>query len=176
MIGAVIVLLVIVGAVVGFTRSCSFSPGGPSVAPPTRTVDVAANLAAAASTVDFPIRRPAVPDGWRANSSSTTAVGRPASVIVRIGWLTPDRYIQLSQSGASIADVAAAETGREDAPTTGAVDVNGTRWDTYQGRRDEQAWVLRLDRTTVLITGTGSAEEFRVLANAVQSASPLPGR
>src|SRR5256885_14038812 len=103
MIGAVVVLLVIIGAVVGFTRGCSFSPGGPSVTPPTRTVDVAANLAAAASSVDFPIRRPDVPEAWRANSSSTTAVGRGASVIVRIGWLTPGRYLPLSQARGAVA-------------------------------------------------------------------------
>ena len=173
MIGAVVVLLVIIGAVVGFSRSCSFSPGGPSVAPPTRTVDVAANLAAAASSVDFPVRLPRVPDGWRANSSSTTAVGRGTGVIVRVGWLTPARYVQLSQSGGAVADVVAAETGREEAGSTGDVDVNGLRWTVYPGRRDEQAWVVRLDQTTVLITGTGSAEEFRTLAAAVRAANPL---
>jgi hypothetical protein len=176
LVGAVVVLLVVVGAVVGFTRSCSFSPGGPTVAAPTNTVDVPKVLGAAASSVDFPVRRPALPDGWRANSSSTTAVGRGASVIVRIGWLTPARYVQLSQSGGTVADVVAAETGRADAGTSGQVDVAGTRWTTYPGRRDEQAWVTRLDRTTMLITGSGSAEEFRTLAAAVQSASPVSAR
>lgn len=173
LIGAVVVLLAVVGAVVGFTRSCSFSPGGPSVAPPTRTVDVPANLAAAASSVDFPVRRPNVPDDWRANSSSTTAVGRGDSVIIRVGWLTPDRYVQLSQSGGPVADVVAAETGREEAGSTGDVDVNGTRWAVYPGRRDEQAWVTRLGDATVLVTGTGSAEDFRTLAASVQTAKPL---
>lgn len=176
MIGAVVVLLVIVGAVVGFGRSCSFSPGGPSVAPPTKTVDVSANLAAAASSVDFPVRQPEVPAGWRANSSSTTAVGRGDGVIVRVGWLTPERYIQLSQSGGAVADVVAAETGHEDAGSLGSVDVDGTRWTIYPGRRDERAWVVRLDKATVLITGTGTEDEFRTLARGVQARGPLPTR
>jgi uncharacterized protein DUF4245 len=176
MIGAVVVLLVVVGAVVGLTRSCSFSPGGPTVAAPTNTVDVPEVLAAAASSVDFPIRRPVLPDGWRASSSSTSAVGRGSSVVVRVGWLTPARYVQLSQSGGAIADVLTAETGHAGDSPTGQVDVAGTRWETYPGRRDERAWVTRLDRTTVLITGSGSEEEFRTLAAAVRSATPVTGR
>lgn len=173
MIGSLVILLVIVGAVVGISRGCTFSPGGPTVAPPTKTADLSLDLLAAARSVDFPIRRPLVPAHWHANSSSTSAVGRGASVIVRVGWLSPDRYVQLSQSGGAVDDVVIAETGHEQAISTGAVDVNGTRWKTYPGRRAEQAWTTRLDRTTVLITGTGTEEEFRTLATAVQSATPL---
>jgi hypothetical protein len=175
-VGAMVVLLVVVGAVVGLTRGCSFSPGGPTIAAPTNTVDLTKGLAAAASTVDFPVRRPQVPQGWRASSSSTGPVGRGASVIVRVGWLTPDRYVQLSQSGGAVADVVATETGRDDAESTGSVDVDGVRWTTYPGRRSEQAWTTRLDRTTVLITGTGTETDFRALATAMQATSPLPSR
>ena len=173
LIGSLVVLLVIVGAIVGIGRGCTFSPGGPSVAPPTRTVDVAGNLDAAARSVAFPIRRPALPADWRANTSSTTAVGRGDSVIVRIGWLTPARYIQLSQSGGALDDVVIAETGQADAISSGSVDVNGTRWTTYPGRRAEQAWATRLDNTTVLITGTADEAEFRTMATAIQTANPL---
>lgn len=176
LIGALAVLLVIVGVLVGITRGCSFSPGGPSVEQGTvPSVDPATALAAAASSVDFPIRRPALTPGWRANSSSTSAVGRGASVIVRIGWLTPGgRYLQLSQSGGAVPDVVAAETGRADSPSTGEVDVSGVRWAIYPGRREEKAWVARLDGVTTLITGTAGEDEFRTLADAVQSATPLP--
>jgi hypothetical protein len=176
LIGSLVILLAIVGAIVGIGRGCSFSPGGPTIAPPTRSVDVALDLGSAARSVDFPIRRPELPAGWRANTSSTSAVGRGASVIVRVGWLTPARYIQLSQSGGAINDVVVAETGQADAISSGSVEVNGTRWTTYPGRRAEQAWATRLDRTTVLITGTGTEDEFRTLAQAVQTANPLAGR
>jgi len=173
LIGSLAVLLVIIGAVAWIGRGCSFSPGGPTVAPPTNTVDVAANLATAASSVDFPVRRPVLPEGWRANSSSTSAVGRGASVVVRVGWLTPARYVQLSQSGGGIAEVVVAETGHDEAIATGEVDVNGTRWTTYPSRRDEQAWATRLGKATVLITGSGTTDEFRTLALATQTANPL---
>jgi Protein of unknown function (DUF4245) len=173
LIGSLVVLLVIVGAIVGIGRGCSFSPGGPSVAAPTRTVDVGLDLASAARSVDFPIRRPSLPADWRANTASTTAVGRGDSVIVRVGWLTPARYIQLSQSGGSVNDVVIAETGQAEAISSGSVDVNGTRWTTYPGRRAEQAWVTKLDRTTVLITGTADEAEFRTMATAIQTANPL---
>jgi len=176
LIGSLAVLLVIIGTVVGVSRGCSFSPGRPNVdtnAAPS--VDASAALAAAASTVDFPVRRPVLPNGWRANSASTSAVGAGASVIVRVGWLTPGgRFAQLSQSGGEPADVVVAETGLDEARATGQVDVDGTRWTTYPGRRDELAWVAALGGVTTLITGSAGADEFRVLAMAVHAASPLP--
>jgi hypothetical protein len=175
MVGALAVLLVIIGVLVGFSRACSFNPGGPSIDPAAApTVDASRELKAAADSVDFPIRRPELPAGWRANSSSVGPVGAGASVVVRVGWLTPKgRFVQLSQSGAEPADVAAVETDRPDARPNGEVDVDGVRWTTYPGRREEIAWVTRLDGVTTLITGTAGAEEFRELARAVRAARPL---
>jgi hypothetical protein len=176
LIGALAVLLLVVVALLGFGRGCSFSPGGPSVDPGTApTADASRELAAAASSVDFPVRRPELPAGWRANSASTSAVGAGASVIVRVGWLTPGgKFAQLSQSGGKVPDVLVAETGREGARASGEVDVDGVRWTRFPGRRDEQAWVMQLSGTTVLITGTAGEDELRVLARAVETANPLP--
>ncbi|HEU5472062.1 MAG TPA: DUF4245 domain-containing protein [Actinophytocola sp.] len=175
LLGSLAVLLVIMGVLVGFSRGCSFSPGGPTVdqgAAPS--ADVSRDLAAAAGSVDFAIRRPEVPAGWRANSSSVSAVGAGASVVVRVGWLTPDgRFVQLSQSGGEPADVVAAETGQRGPRATGQVDVLGTTWTTYPGRRAEQAWVTRLDGVTTLITGSAAEADFQVLARAVQAAAPV---
>lgn len=176
LVGALAVLLLVIVAVLGFGRGCSFSPGRPSVDPnAVPTADASRELAAAASSVDFPIRRPELPPGWRANSASTSAVGQGASVIVRVGWLTPGgRFAQLSQSGGKVTDVVVAETGRDEARAAGEVDVDGMRWTRYPGRRDEQAWVTQLSGTTVLITGTAGDDELRLLARAVQHANPLP--
>jgi hypothetical protein len=176
LIGSLAVLLLIIGVVVAVTRGCSFSPGRPNVDPGAApSVDASAELGAAASTVDFPIRRPVLPADWHANSASTSAVGAGASVIVRVGWLTPGgRFVQLSQSGGAPADVVIAETGQNEARQSGQVDVDGTAWTTYPGRRDEQAWVAKLGGVTTLITGSAGVDEFRVLARAVQSANPLP--
>jgi uncharacterized protein DUF4245 len=177
MIGAMAVLLVIVGVLAAVTRGCSFDPGAPSANPSTApTVDAGEKLAQAASTVSFPVREPALPKAWHANSSSTTAVGSgsAADVIVRVGWLTPGgRYAQLSQSGGTAADVVAAETGTESAPT-GKQDVAGTSFAIYPSRRDEVAWVADLAGTVVLITGNATEQELRELAEAVLAAKPLP--
>jgi hypothetical protein len=176
LIGAVAVLLVVVAAVAGFGRGCSFSPGGPTVDPTSApSVDAAHDLSVAAGVVDFPVRHPAVPPDWRANSSSTAAVGSGDGVVVRVGWLTPNgRFLQLSQSNGDPEDVVVAETDVERAQRTGDVEVNGSRWTTYRGRRDEPAWVAQLDRSTVLITGSAGEAEFRTLAAAVRDARPLP--
>lgn len=177
MVGAVVILVVIVGVLMLVTRGCTFDPGGPQTSTDTApSVDISAKLDEAAGSVTFPLRRPAVPGEWKPNSSSTAPVGTgaAAAVVVRVGWLTPGgRFVQLSQSGGDLADVVASETG-EAADPDGTVDVDGTEWRTYPARRDEAAWTVELDGTVALITGSGTAEEFRVLARAVQDAEPLP--
>ena len=179
MIGALAVLLVIVGVLAAVTRGCSFDPGAPSANPSSApTVDAAAKLDQAAASVSFPVRRPALPASWHANSASTTPVGAGAAadVIVRVGWLTPGgRYVQLSQSGGGTGDVVAEETGIE-TKATGSESVDGTAFATYPSRRDEVAWVASLDGAVVLITGHATEREFRELAAAVVAAKPLPGR
>jgi len=176
MIGAVVVLLVIVGVLVTVTRGCSFDPGGPNVSPDSApSVDASAKLRDAAGSAPFTLRQPQVPADWRANSSSTSAVGAgaDASVVIRVGWVTPSgRYLQLSQSAGRGADVLATETG-ESGRSTGTVEVAGTSWDTYDSRRDELAWLTTVDGVVMLVTGSGTEEEFRVLAEAARTATPL---
>jgi Protein of unknown function (DUF4245) len=179
MVGAMAVLLVIIGVIVAVTRGCSFDPGAPAAdrgsAP---SVDVSVKLHEAAATVTFPVRKPSMPRSWHPNSSSTAPVGTgaEADVVVRVGWLTPGgRYVQLSQSGARVPDLLGSETGAQAAPEkSGSVSVDGVSWATYPSRRDEQAWVATLDETVLLITGSGSDDEFRELASAVVRAKPLP--
>jgi hypothetical protein len=178
MVGAVVVLVAIIGVVMAFYGSCSFSPGGPKVDPASApTADAAGQLSRTARSVTFPVRSPAVPDGWRANSASTSSVGSGASgdVIVRVGWLTSSgAFVQLSQSGGEVADVLVEETGQEKAPTAaGSVEVDGVTWTSYPARREEPAWVTELDGAVLLITGSASEADFRELATAVQEATPL---
>lgn len=176
MIGAVVVLLVVVGVLVTATRGCSFDPGGPNVSPDSApSVDASAKLRDAAEAVTFPLRQPELPARWRANSSSTAAVGSGAgaNVVVRVGWVTPEgRYLQLSQSGGDAGDVLASETGESGRPT-GSAEVDGVTWNVHSSRRDEVAWLTTLDGVVTLVTGSGTEEEFRILAAAVQSAEPL---
>ena len=172
MVLSLIALLVIIAALLLFNKSCSFSPGGPAVETSSLpTVDVGRQFEQVAGTLDFPVRQPTVPTRWRPNSASTGPVP-PDSVVVRVGWVTPDRYAQLSQSGADAADLVRVETENESAPT-GSVEVDGTQWTVYPGRRSERAWVADLGGTTTLITGSADEDEFRALARAVQTASPV---
>jgi uncharacterized protein DUF4245 len=177
MIGALVVLLAIIGVLVFATRSCSFSPGGPEVDPNSApTVDVGEKLRGAAASAGFPIRQPAVPTSWHPNSSGSGPVGSgaAASIVVRVGWITQDgRYVQLSQSGGTEREVVVAETGAADPAPTGTVEAGGHDWTTYPARRDETAWVTELDGVTLLITGNAGEAEFRTLAAAVTSAKPL---
>jgi len=176
---AVLVGLVLVLTALG--RGCSFSPGGISIDPhAVPTVDQAAELRSAASRVGFPVREPRLPEGWRANSadvaSTVDAAGAPSAV--RVGLLTAEgRYLRFSQSSASAADLARFEAGLPPGaqpPARETVDVAGLRWTTYPGLRTETAWVTDLGGVRLLITGSGTPDEFRVLAAAAAAAPVLP--
>jgi hypothetical protein len=177
MIGAVVVLLVIIGAVLAFYGGCQFSPGGPTVDPKTApSADASGELRRAARSAAFPVREPAVPKGWRPNSASTTAVGSgaTASVVVRVGFVTTEGFVQLSQSGGDAGEVVAKEAGHAEPPKpTGTVDVDGVTWTVYPGRRDEDAWVTELDDVVLVVTGSAPESVFRQLAKATQEATPL---
>ncbi len=170
---SLLALLLIIAPLVLLTRGCSFEPGAPRADPADApVVDVRGDLSRLAPSVGFPIRLPRVPEQWRANSTSTSSVP-PTSVVVRAGWLTPERFVQLSQSSAPMADLLAVETGTASS-ARGDVDVDGTKWAVHPGRRDERVWVADLAGTTVLITGNGSEDEFRTVARSLKAAPPLP--
>ncbi|MBM7771911.1 hypothetical protein JOD54_002115 [Actinokineospora baliensis] len=160
---SLLALLIIIGAPLVLTRACTFSPGAPQADPASAPkVDVADSLGRAQAP--FRVRVPSVPSAWQGNSVSSGRVD-PSGRVVRAGWLTPDRFIQLSQSDAELTDLVAAETGTQGL-ATGVEDVDGTQWTVFPGRRDEQAWVADVGGVRLLITGSATAEEFRTLAAA----------
>lgn len=173
-----VVLAVIVGAVVGLTRGCEFSPSGPSVDPSSvPSVDASKELRSAGRRVTFAIRAPAVPGDWRSNSFNTVPVGQGAdeTTAVRVGWITPDgKYLRLSQSDAAVTLLVVLEAGSEvGTDARGSADVAGTKWTKYAGKGSEQSWVTTLDGVQLLITGSGTEDEFRTLATAAQTAKPV---
>ncbi|WP_436493772.1 DUF4245 domain-containing protein [Actinokineospora sp. HUAS TT18] len=173
MILSLTALLLIIGALLFFNRGCSFSPGTPDTdSATTPTVDARADLTRYASSADFPIRLPSLPSEWRANSSSSGPVA--TSIAVRVGWLTPGRFVQLTQSGAPAEDVVHLETGSADSKASGTVEAGGRSWQVYPGRRDEKAWAVEVDGATLVITGSGTEADFRTMATAVLAATPLP--
>lgn len=175
MLLSMLVLAVAVLVLAAVSRGCSFSPGGAtddSTSVPV--VDVSAELQAAVGQVKFPLREPHLPAGWRPNSDSLSSVG-PNGVdqTVQVGWITPDgRFLQLSQSNATALDLVrkAAELS-DDTPvsSTGTQQVDGTKWTVYPGVRTEQSWTADLGSVRLLVTGNGTADEFRTLTAAAQT-------
>lgn len=175
MLLSMIVLAVGVLVLAALTRSCSFSPGGPSTSGSSvPSVDVTAELQAAAAQVPFPLRQPQLPDGWRPNSDSVDSLGpNGKDRAVRVGWIAPDnRYLQVSQSNASAVDLVRSAAALGDNATVapmGSETVDGTKWTVYPGIRDEQSWVSDLGTERLFVTGNGTTADFRTLAAAVQA-------
>ncbi|MGJ6122674.1 DUF4245 domain-containing protein [Mycolicibacterium sp. Y3] len=176
----------------GVLGMCSFQPSGPG-AGPAPNYDARAALAADAAALKIPIRLPALPSGWTANSGGRggidggridPATGQKArAVSSRVGYLTPaGMYLSLTQSNADEdALISSLDT---DLVPTGTQDVDGVKWVVYEAGEGEPAWTTRLPGVTragretgdtqLAITGSADNDEFRVLAKAVQSAAPLP--
>jgi hypothetical protein len=179
MVVAMAVLVGVVLLVAGLSRSCSFSPGAPEVdGSRLPVVDAPAELRALAPLVPFAVRIPAVPPGWRSNSVGQDRVA--GLRVVRTGFLTPqDRYLRLLQSDGSEAALLAVETGARPVPARGAVDVGGQRWVVYGGDHDERIWIAEFATpggapVRLLITGSGSEDDFRAMAGAASTGELLP--
>jgi hypothetical protein len=178
MVLSMAVLVAIIGAIVWLTRGCEFSPSGPSVDPASApTVDASKELTSAARRVAFPVRAPVVPADWRSNSFNTVPVGTgaQATTAVRVGWITPPgRYLRLSQSNAPVDMLVVMEAGGVvSADSRGSVEVAGTKWAKHLGKGSESSWVTTVDGVQLLITGSGTEDEFRTLATAAQTAKPV---
>jgi Protein of unknown function (DUF4245) len=178
MVGALVVLAVVVLAAGGLSRSCTFAPTGPTVdSSRLPVVDVPAELTRLAPDTTFPLRVPAVPDGWRANAVDRSSLPEGGH-IVSTGFLTPDgRYLRLQQGDATEEAMLRAEAGGGTAPGQGAVDVDGRQWVAYAGERGEPIWITDVDGVRLLVTGSGSEADFRALAvAAVRGEVIAPGR
>jgi hypothetical protein len=175
LLGAVGLLLVIVFVVGGLTRGCSFAPTGPTVdSDAVPQVDAPVQLRALAGSTPFPVRIPAVPADWRANSVDAVRVGSTGDRAVRTGYLTPDgRYVRVVQSDTDEASLLAVEA--EGRPVAeGVVEVAGTRWVIYADDATELIRIADLGDVRLLITGSGSDAEFGTLAAAVVRGEVLP--
>jgi hypothetical protein len=179
MLVALAILVPVILLVGGLSRACSFSPGGPTVdSSRLPVVDVAAELGTAARTIPFPVRVPAVPQGWRANGVDQDRVGADGATdarrAIRVGYLTPaGNYLRVVQSDADEAGLLSTETGPVPFAGTGVRDVAGLRWVVYAREDEEPIWIAGLpDPTTptrALITGSGTEDEFAALAQALAS-------
>jgi hypothetical protein len=180
-----IVACIVLAGVLGM---CSFAPTGPGQGP-VLPYDTAAAMKADAETLKIPIRMPKLPDGWHANSGSrasidggrTDAAGQPArAVISRTGFLAPTgMYISLTQSDAD--EQSLVRWIDTNLAPAGTQDVDGVQWIVYEGGGDSHpVWTTRLKGPTgpaqIAVTGPAGTAEYRTLAAATQSQSPLPVR
>ena len=91
-------------------------------------------------------------------------------------------YVSLTQSNADEDKLVGSIN--TDVYPTGVEDVDGVKWVVYAGGGDEDGrpaepvWTTRLGGPTgpaqIAITGAAGTDEFRTLAAATQTASPLP--
>jgi Protein of unknown function (DUF4245) len=170
MLGALLMLAAVVLVVGGLSRSCTFAPTGPTVdASRLPVVDVPTELARLAPDTPFPLRVPAVPEGWRANAVDRTSLP-DGSRTVRTGYLTPEgRFLRLQQGDTGEEAMLRSESGGGAAPAQGVVDVEGQRWVAYRGERGEPIWITEVaggPAVRMLVTGSGSETDFRTLAVA----------
>jgi hypothetical protein len=177
LVWSLVPLAVIVLVVAGLAGRCAFSPGGPrtdqGVAP---TVDAPAELARASRELPFAVRDPRVPEGWRANSFGLRPVTEVATGprAVRVGWLLPaGGYLRLSQSDAAEEELVRMETEQRRPRAAGSVEVDGVTWVRYPSVREEQAWIADVSGVRLLVTGSAPEPDFRTLASAALSATPL---
>lgn len=177
-----VIACIVLAAMVG---QCSFQPKGPADGA-IPTYDAPAALRAAATTMKFPIRLPALPDGWQANSGSngsieqgrTDADGkRVTALTTRVGYLAPSKmYMSLTQSDAD--ESALVESINTSVYPSGTEDVGGVKWIVYRGGVDaEPVWTTRLDSGSgpaqLAISGAAGADDFRTLAASTQAQPPL---
>jgi hypothetical protein len=176
LLGALAVLVVLVLVVGGLSRGCAFEPGGPRADPAAGPrVDAAAALRPIAAAAPFPVRLPAVPGDWRCTTVDTERIGPAGALAVRAGYLTPaGRYLRVVQSDATEEDLLASEA--EGVPVArGAVDVAGRSWVTYADDTREPIRIAAVGPPVrLLITGSGTEEEFRTLAAAATGGDVLP--
>jgi hypothetical protein len=175
MLGALLILIPIALLIVGVGRSCSFAPTGPEIDPGAGpTVDAPARLAEYARISTFGLRVPEVP--WRSNSTDRGPV-EGGGTAVRVGYLTEQgRYLRLVQSDASEEALLATEGG-PGSTAEGVTPAAGRNWVTYRGSNGEPVRIATLPGSPtvrLLITGSGSDDEFRTLAEAGVRARVLP--
>jgi hypothetical protein len=135
-------------------------------------VDYQAVAADAQSGVDVPLAAPDLPEGWSANRAELVAAGPDGVQTWQVGLLTPSgQYIGLVQGIDANNTWVAQQTAESEA--TDRFEIGGLGWNEYD-RRDvtdpgnlAYAIVATADRSTIVLGGTATDQEFAELAAAV---------
>lgn len=172
MFWSVVVLMVICAVFAGVAGQCTFSPSGPQQGAIPQ-FDAEASLAQDARSLDFPVRSPAVPEGWTANSGRVQQFAGTTSS--HVGWVTGERsFVELVQSDAPEDAFRSLNGGPR--PERTIVPISGREWTVLTGDDVRPVWVADLGDVRVAVTGSAASSEFETLASAVQRAEPLPAQ
>ncbi|ORI17760.1 hypothetical protein BJD99_13515 [Rhodococcus sp. 1163] len=173
MVWSLIPLVIACLLIAGIASQCTLSPGGPTQGP-IPNFDVNAAMQYDASELGFPIRNPKVPDDWTPNSGSRGSIaGDQGGDTSTVGYISDaGRYNRLTQSNAS-EDVLVPFAVGEPRFASGTQSIDGKEWVVYTQQSEEPVWVTDLGDVRLLITGSGSSEEFTTLAAATTEATPL---
>lgn len=163
----------VIAAVAG---QCSLRVGGPEAGTVPR-IDLGASLQADADTVAFPVRQPQVPAEWIANSASRRTVTGSSSEASTVGFYTDaGNYLSLTQSGATEDQLVSFVADGTRVSAGGNETIAGTNWVVYGNNDSEPYWVADLGESRVLITGSGSGDEFVTLATGTANGRVLSAR
>ncbi|MFC4605558.1 DUF4245 domain-containing protein [Rhodococcus kronopolitis] len=173
MIWSLLPLVLICLVIAGIASQCTLSPGGPTQGKVPH-VDIDTVLKYDARDLAFPIRNPGVIEGWQPNSGNRgTVAGDGGGDASTIGFLTDKgRYLQLTQSSASEEALVPWVVGDSRVPS-GTQQVGPDSWVVYDEEGSEPIWVADFGDVRLLITGSGTADEYTTLAEAVGAAQPL---
>ncbi len=171
---SLIPLVIICLIVAGLAGQCSFRPGGPSQGE-IPTYDAGPVLTRDALTYTFPIRLPATPDGWKANSGGNDPIdGDNGGTAVRVGYITDGgNYLEVVQTNAGAAALAQYMV-QETRQVSGSATVAGVQWQVRGREGAEPVWTADRGEVRWGLTGRASDAEFREMAAALAQAQPLP--
>ncbi len=156
MLGAMVVLVLVVGAFVVFRETTREDPANPVVA-----VDFKRPAQFARDEADFELLSPQkLPEGWMATSVRFT---QGDDQEWHLGMLTDeDRYVGLEQSNRTVDDMVE-DFVDEKAEQGDDVTIAGESWESWTDAGDDLALVRESDDVTTLVVGRVSQETLEEL-------------
>ncbi len=156
MVGAMVVLLLVVGAFVGFR---ALNREELEVAPERIDYLEAVGFAQESDwTVVYP---PSVPGDWKA----TTVESQPGRAW-GIGFLTPDGFAGLHQSDESSADLLETYVD-EETTELDPVDIDGASWEVHEDADGDRGYVGEVEGVRVLVYGSAPSAVLQDLAGSL---------
>lgn len=158
MVGAMLILLLIIGAYIGFR---ALNREELEIEPERVDYLAAARFAQEADvTVVYP---PSVPEDWK----PTSVESRPGEEW-GIGFLTPDGFAGLHQSDDPVDQLLTTYVG-EDAADVGPVQIDGVEapWQAYEDSGGDVGYLGEIDGEQVLVYGSAPVDDLELLAGSL---------